>query len=172
MHMKEVMKSLLNILLLVLIVDTRAFSQAGSPQKEINQHVWRPFIQAFNDLDTEKFMSVHSKEMSRVIQDGNLIYGYDKYRMEMKQGNEQAKKAKQKRTLELRFIQRIAADGKAFEVGYYRFSSIQTDGSARSGYGKFHVLLQKENNTWKILMDADASDKTDENVFLSAKPME
>jgi len=34
------------------------------------------------------------------------------------------------------------------------------------------VLLRKENGTWKILMDADANEKTDETVFLSAQPME
>jgi len=30
------------------------------------------------------------------------------------------------------------------------------------------VLLRKEGGVWKILMDADANEKTDETVFLSA----
>lgn len=149
-----------------------AFSQSDSLQQQINKQVWKPFIEAFNNLDTEAFMAVHSKEMSRVIQDGKLIYGYDRYYNEMKQGNENVKKGNQKRTLDLRFTQRIAANDKAFEVGYYKFTSIQPDGSTRNGYGKFHVLLRKENNTWKILMDADASEKTDERIFMSGESLD
>lgn len=160
------------LFMLIPILSARGYSQTDSLQQQINQQVWKPFIQAFNDLDTKGFMSVHSKEMTRVIQDGNLIYGYDRYSREMEQGNQNTKKTNQKRTLELRYVQRIAANDKAFEVGYYKFTSIQPDGTTRNGYGKFHVLLRKENGTWKILMDADASEKTDETIFLSAKPME
>jgi len=166
------MKRILSFLLLVLIQNTAGFSQPDSLRQQINQQVWKPFMKAFNDLDTEGFMAVHSREMSRVIQDGNLIYGHDKYNMEMKQGNENAKKTNQRRTLELRFTQRIAANDRAFEVGYYKFTSIERNGNIRKGFGKFHVLLRRENGTWKILMDADASEKTDEHVFMSGKPME
>jgi hypothetical protein len=45
-------------------------------------------------------------------------------------------------------------------------------GEKRTGYGKFHVLLRKENGTWKILMDADANEKTDEVVFMTGNPMD
>jgi len=160
------------LFMLISILNSRGYSQTDSLQQQINQQVWKPFIQAFNTLDTKGFMSVHSKEMSRVIQDGNLIYGYDTYSKEMEQGNENARKTNQKRTIELRYTQRIAANNKAFEMGYYKFTSFQSDGTTRNGYGKFHVLLRKENGTWKILMDADASEKTDERIFSSAKPLE
>jgi hypothetical protein len=40
------------------------------------------------------------------------------------------------------------------------------------GYGKFHVLPRKENGAWKILMDADDGENTNENIFLTGKPME
>jgi len=148
-----------------------AYAQADSLQQQINQQVWKPFIQSFNNLDTKGFMSVHSKEMTRVIQDGNTLYGYDRYYRETEQGNQSTIKANRKRTIELRFTRRIASYNKAFEVGYYKFTSVQPDGTSRNGYGKFHVLLRRENGTWKILMDADASEKTDEATFQSAKPM-
>ena len=147
------------------------YAQADSLQQQINQQVWKPFIQSFNNLDTKGFMSVHSKEMTRVVQDGNTLYGYDRYYRETEQGNQSTIKANRKRTIELRFTQRIASYNKAFEVGYYKFTSVQPDGTSRNGYGKFHVLLRRENGTWKILMDADASEKTDEATFQSAKPM-
>ena len=45
-------------------------------------------------------------------------------------------------------------------------------GEQRIGFGKFHVLRRKENGVWKILMDADAHENTDERIFLTGKPME
>ena len=166
------MKPRFTILLVLLFCFARVFAQADSLQREINQQVWHPFIKAFQELDTRGFMQVHSPEMTRVIQDGKLIYGYDRYEREMEQGNESARKGQSKRTIELRFLQRVAADGRAFEVGYYKFTAIRPDGNMRHGYGKFHVLLRKENGTWKILMDADASEKTNESIFMSASPMQ
>jgi ketosteroid isomerase-like protein len=165
------MNRIFTLLLMLSILNISGYSQAESIQQQINQQVWKPFIQSFNNLDTKGFMTVHSTEMTRVLLDGNTIYGYDRYYKETDQGNESTKKSNRKRTLELRFIQRIAADAEAFEVGYYKFTGMQPDGTTRHGYGKFHVLLHKENGTWKILMDADASEKTDEAIFLSAKPM-
>jgi ketosteroid isomerase-like protein len=160
------------IFLALLFWGHEASSQSDSLQREINQQVWKPFIEAFNSMDTERFMAVHSKQMSRVIQDGNTMYGYEKHYEETRRENDRSKQSKQKRSIELRFIQRIAASSKAFEVGYYKSTSYLPDGRARTGYGKFHVLLHKENGTWKILMDADASAKTDEALFLQGKSIE
>jgi hypothetical protein len=71
----------------------------------------------------------------------------------------------------LRFIQRIASTDKAFEVGYYKSTSTNTTtGEKRSGYGKFHVLLRKENGVWKILMDADANEKRTKPYFFRQRP--
>ena len=165
------MNKIVSSFVAILLAHGHAYSQADSLQQHINQQVWKPFIQSFNNLDTKGFMAVHSREMTRVIQDGNTIYGYDRYYKETEAGNESTRKSNRKRTLELRFTQRIAANDRAFEVGYYKFTSIQPDGTTRNGYGKFHVLLRKENGTWKIFMDADASEKTDEAVFQSASPM-
>jgi len=67
----------------------------------------------------------------------------------------------------------IASNAKAFEVGYYKTTSTNTQtGEKRTGYGKFHVLLRKENAVWKILVDADTHEKTDQTIFLTGKPME
>ncbi len=70
-------------------------------------------------------------------------------------------------------MQRIASNGRAFEVGYYKTSmeNIRTKEN-HVGYGKFHVLLRKENGVWKILMDADAREKTNEEVFLTGQAIQ
>ena len=165
------MKQLSWIVILLLSCD-QCFSQADSLQKEINEQVWKPFIKAFDNSDDEAFSAVHSKEVIRVIQDDNRVMGYNEYFQKIPDSIK-AKWGNWKKNIELRFVQRIASKDKAFEVGYYKTSSTNAvTGEKRSGYGKFHVLLRKENGVWKILMDADASEKTDEAIFLSGKPME
>ena len=44
--------------------------------------------------------------------------------------------------------------------------------SGRKGIGKFHVLMRKEKDVWKILMDADTSEGANEETFNKAKPSE
>ena len=157
---------------LFLVFAIPAFSQPGNLQKEINEQVWKPFIKAFNNNDNDAFSAVHSKEVIRVSQDDSHIMGFDEYFKKVPD-SVKAKWKDWKRNIELRFLQRIASGDKAFEVGYYKSSSTNTvTGEKRTGYGKFHVLLRKEKGTWKILMDADANEKTDESVFITAKPME
>lgn len=160
------------VLLFLLLGVTNSFSQSDSLQKQINEQVWKPFITSFNNLDADGFMAVHSKEMIRVVQDNNQIYGFDQYYRNNKQGDERTKARNRKRTLELRFIQRIAGNDKALEIGYFKVTTLEPEGKTQSFYGKFHVLLRKENNTWKIIMDADASEKTDEAIFQSGKELE
>ena len=156
---------------LIILIGITAFSQ-GKLQKEINEQVWKPFITAFNNRDDDAFSAVHSKEVIRVSQDDNRIFGYNEYFKKIPE-SEKARWKDWERNIELRFLQRIASSDKAFEVGYYKSSNTNTaTGEKRTGYGKFHVLLRKENGNWKILMDADANEKTDEAVFMTGNPME
>src|SRR4030081_29601 len=91
-------------------------SDAQTPentQKEINDQVWKPFIQYFNAHDQEGFASVHSKDMMRVQQDGNRILGPAEY-FKMPSEAEKARFAERKVFLELRFIKRFTENGRAF----------------------------------------------------------
>ena len=165
------MKTNLALFGLVLLA-VSAIAQPDSLQRQINEQVWKPFIQSFNNQDDEGFAAVHSKDVIRVVQDANQIQGFDQYFRKVPD-RERAKWAKWSRNIEMRFIQRIAGNGKAFEVGYYKTTNTNTQtGEKRSGYGKFHVLLRKEKGMWKILMDADSGENTDEPIFLSGKPIE
>ncbi|HJS56391.1 MAG TPA: nuclear transport factor 2 family protein [Chitinophagaceae bacterium] len=141
-------------------------------QKEINEQVWKPFIKAFNTGDDEAFSAAHSKDVIRVVQDDHQVMGYNEYFKKIPD-SVKAKRDNWKKNIELRFIQRFASGDKAFEAGYYKSTRTNiVTGEKRTGYGKFHVLLRKENGTWKILMDADAHEKTAEAVFMKGKPME
>lgn len=154
-----------------LLLSSACICQADSLQQQINAQVWKPFILGFETGDDDGFSAVHSKEVIRVSQDDKHIFGYDEYFRKVPD-SEKSRRANWKRSIKLRFIQRIASNGKAFEVGYYKSSSTNaTTGEKRTGYGKFHVLLRKEKGVWKILMDADANNKTNEEVFLTGMPM-
>lgn len=162
----------ISFITLLLLCGLSVFSQSDSLQKQINEQVWKPFIKAINSGDNDALSEVHSKEVARVMQDDGKIIGYSEYFKKIPDSIK-AKWSDWKSNIELRFLQRIASADKAFEIGYYKTTSTNSKtGEKRTGYGKFHVLLRKESGTWKILMDADANEKTDEAVFIKAQPME
>jgi len=166
------MRYLFFFIVLMLLAQVAVFSQTDSLQRQINEQVWKPFIESFNKSDDETFSSVHSKEIIRVMQDDKQIIGFDQYFKKIPD-SVKGKWASWKKNIELRFIQRIAGFDKAFEVGYYKTTSTNTKtGEIRTGIGKFHVLLRKENGVWKILMDADTGEGANEEVFKKAIPIE
>ena len=149
-----------------------SFSQTDSLQKQINDQVWKPFIQTFNNDDNQGFRKVHSPELIRVMSDDNQVLDYEDY-LRPVDDSVKAQWGKWSHHIELRFLQRIASNGKAFETGYYKTTTINADTKEkRVSYGKFHVLLRKENGEWKILMDQDAKEDADETKFQQAKPIE
>ena len=164
------MKKIL-VLTFILFPASIIFAQDNKTAQEINTQVWIPFIRSFSSGDDESFRSVHSKDVVRVMQDDKQIIGYDKYFNKVPDSIK-AKWSDWKKSIELRFTQRIAGDDKAFEVGYYKSTSTNTKtGEKRTGIGRFHVLLRKENGVWKILMDADTAEGASEENFNKASPM-
>ncbi|HEX5155553.1 MAG TPA: hypothetical protein VFW07_29125 [Parafilimonas sp.] len=149
-----------------------SFSQSDSLQHQIDEQVWKPFIESFNNDDNTGFRKVHSLDLIRVVQDNNQVLGYDEY-LKPVDDSIKAKWGEWKHHIELRFIQRIALNGKAFDVGYYKTTSTNISaGETRVSFGKFHVLLRTENGVWKILMDQDAKEDADEKKFSAAQAME
>jgi ketosteroid isomerase-like protein len=147
---------------------------AQNAQQEINDQVWKPFIQTFNNRDTDGFMGLHSKDVVRSPRDAKTILNWNEYYREQKKGDSQGKISGSKRVLELRFTERIAKDELAVDVGIYKTTITRGDGKIQSFYGRFHVVLRKENNAWKILVDTDSSEgqTINEQHFLKAQAME
>ncbi len=164
-------KITLSMLLLILCF-TRVMAQETMTIRKINEQVWKPFIKTFSAGDDEGFQSVHSKDVVRVIQDQGQLQGYDEYFKKVPDSIK-AKWSDWKKNIELRFIQRISSGNNAFEVGYYKTTSTNSKtGVSRKSFGKFHVLLRKENGVWKILMDADTGEGANEEVFNKAASLE
>ena len=144
------------------------FAQSNKNTKEINEQVWLPFIKAFGSGDDDLFKSVHSKEVMRVMQHDGAILDYEQYFKKIPDSIK-VKWGSWKKNIELRFTQRIDSDNKAFEVGFYKTTSINSQtGELRKSFGRFHVLLRKENGVWKILMDADTGEGASEENFTKA----
>jgi uncharacterized protein (TIGR02246 family) len=145
---------------------------AAQAQHEIDEQVWKPFIKAFNTRDTPAFMAVHSKDLARIPRDGKAITTFAQYQKQNEDGNKRAA-ADTRMTIELRFIERVASETQAYDVGIYKTTVTTGKGASQSHYGKFFVVLRKEDNRWKILVDSDSSEggTISEKDFINAKPM-
>lgn len=160
--------------LLFILVTLSVIGYSQDVQKQINDQVWSPFITTFNNHDTKGFMAVHSHDLVRAPRDSKTVLNFEQYKKQNEEGDKRSVQQKAKRTIELRFLERIANESQAFEVGVYKTTNINAQGESRSFYGKFHVVLRKENSTWKILVDSDSSEggTIDEKDFEAAKPLE
>jgi ketosteroid isomerase-like protein len=122
----------------------------------VDQHVWIPFIEAFNQYDAESFNALHTED---VIRGGpwGLLIGQEYYKRNLK-NSELAKSAGNQRRVALTFEHRVHREEVCYEVGYYRVISRKEDGSEHTSFGQFHVMLRKQNGIWKIAQDWDASE--------------
>jgi ketosteroid isomerase-like protein len=143
-------------------------------QTEINQQVWKPFITAFNNRDTKSFMEVHSKDVARSPRDSKVVWNWSDYKAQIEKGQKSEKASQGKRELTLRFTERIANNNMAVDVGIYKTTYTDQNGSINPYYGRFHVVLRRENEQWKILVDTDSSEGNtiSEKDFLAAAAME
>jgi ketosteroid isomerase-like protein len=147
---------------------------AQNAQEEINSQVWKPFIKSFNERDTKTFLALHSKDVVRAPRDSKVVWNWDQYYAQQEKGDKRENAVNSKRMLELRFTERIASADQAVEVGVYKTTNINSAGVARSFYGRFHVVLRKEQGVWKILVDTDSSENNSisEKDYLAAAALE
>src|SRR5436190_24261290 len=102
-------------LIFAFCLSTGVPGAAQNVQKEINEQVWKPFLEAFNNLDEDAFMAVQSKDVVRVIRDDGRVLDFEEYAKIMASGNNSARLNKGKRKLELRFAERWVNDKLASE---------------------------------------------------------
>ncbi len=154
-----------------LLLFSNSFAQSDSLKwvNEINEQVWRPFIAHFISGNKEGFRAVHSKRITRVEIDRGVVLDYDKYFPPI---DPKAKQPNYKRLFELRFDKRVSNGTRAWESGYYKGTMITEGKEPRSYYGRFYVVLEKENEVWKILVDADSNKEANETNFNKASAME
>ena len=161
------------IVLILLVIPASIFAQDS--EKEINTQVWKPLLEAYKNFDTEKFMSFYSKDLVRVSEDEKKIFGFSEYKKILARENQSNKNYKIKATMEMRFSQRVDGGTTAQEKGIYKLNIIKdNNGQTATLYGRFQIVLRKENGVWKILVDSDAAENntTVEKEFKAAKGIE
>ena len=151
-----------------LLIQTMAFGQLDSTMRiEIDTQVWYPFIKAYNSFDAEAYNKIHTADVLRGSPWG-LSEG-ETYRQRNLERFAKSKEAGVSRKISFTFEHRVHQKNIAYEVGYYRVLS-QSNGESRTAYGQFHVVLRKENGSWKIAQDWDANtlngNKIEEADFL------
>jgi ketosteroid isomerase-like protein len=148
-------------------------SQAQDIKTEINNQVWKPFIEAYNSFDTEKFMSVYAKDVVRIPMDQKKIFNFTEYKRNINRENQFNKNYKIKANLEIRFTDRIQSGDIAYEKGILKIKMTDNNGKPATIYSAFQVLLKKEGGVWKIKFDTDSSTGTEltEKDFTSASAM-
>ncbi len=144
-----------------------ALSYGQRPAKQIStetleaikKDVWIPFIESYDQSDSQKLKSIHSKDIVRVTQDQNLIETGESYLTNFGQFVESVKAQGSQLAIAFAILSTAVDDSGevAYQTGYYRFSSKrETDEDfVVRGYGKFSVGLKKENGSWKIWLDSD-----------------
>jgi len=123
--------------------------------KTINNEIWSNFTKAFETFDYKLFASLHSEDLVRVGGNSKSLRNKTDYI------NGYANRwtdNKSPQTISFRFLERICNDSKASERGVYKLTVNHNQSNEQSYYGKFHVIIIKENNQWKILVDYDSNE--------------
>lgn len=129
----------------------------GADEDEIDRAVWQPFTQSFAACDAAGFNQLHSKDLVRADRDRGRVMDFEEYCRFNEEMFKQARDAQAKQVLELRFTERLRKGNLAYEVGIYR-TTIVVGGETHEYFGRFHVVLRKEEGAWKILVDSDSSE--------------
>lgn len=139
------------LLLIATFISGQCFSQ--NQQAEINTQIWKPQLEAMQTNQADKFISVMSKDVVQVSYDRKVIRNYDEFSKEVISVYNRLKERKLSRNMAFRFLERIAKDGHAFEDGFYKYELVDDKAEKRVFYGYFQVVLRKENDAWKVLVD-------------------
>lgn len=164
------------ILLFLFSISQLAWSQ--STQQEIDAQVWKSFTKAIMSQDVASFIELHSDDLVRAELSQKKIMNLKEYQQGIQRSWPDWKKSIEKNnlryTFELRFTERISNGSLAYEIGYFRNKTVNEKGEESTSYGKFQVVLRKEKDQWKILVDSDSNEggTITEDMFHSAKAIE
>ncbi len=157
----------LKSLLLIICVTCQLQAQDNDCLNAINNDIWANFTKAFETFDHELFASLHSKDLVRVGGNSKLLRNKTDY---ISGYESRWSTNKTPQTISFRFLERICNDTKASERGIYKLTVNKGLQNEQSYYGKFHVIIIKENNQWKFLVDYDSNENNtiDEKSYKNA----
>jgi len=131
---------------------------AKNAQRDINRDIWTPFSEAYASNDAAKYIALHAKDFIRASGGGKNSLDLAGYADEVEQSFAWTAENGGRVSIEFRFFERLASATTASERGFYKYTHYPKEGTPRSFYGKFHVMLRKENGVWKIATDYDSNE--------------
>lgn len=157
-------------LVLFLNAAISCFSQDTNIFRDINSTVWEKFEVSFETNNAELFNSLHTEDVLRIpAENKTIIYGKEYFNSQIESFG-WIKDNGYKTEMELRFIERINYGNFASERGIFKFTVIEPGNIKRQYFGKFHVILEKQGELWKIVVDYDSTEEgtINETSFLNA----
>ena len=127
-----------------------AMAQAEIAEK-INQELWKPFKKSWEARDAEAFIQLHTEDVLRITKTG--IRKGEAYRKSIRESY--ARTRDQQRTIDFWLEHRVYTGDNGYEVGYFRITGQAANGEPNYYYGRFSILLRKEDGQWKIAQDWD-----------------
>ncbi len=153
------MKSSPVLVIIIFLFSNFTFAQNEAILKAIDRDVWYPFMESYAAQDAYAFMAIHTEDVIRISRDGKRIQVGEEYAESMQRNTKNNKEKQRQRTIEFSFLERIAREDIAFEVGYYKVISHEPGKKPKTYIGKFQVILKKTDGKWKIFVDSDTSNK-------------
>ena len=142
------------LLLLVCSSACAAAPNADERHRTIDQTVWRPFQQAFQNLDGAALNSVYAAEVLRATPEGIDTRGSFKTANLTRFDASRARG--EQLLLDFWFDSRRTNEDTSYEVGFYRIQIFPTGGGEPNEFfGQFHIVLRKIKGAWKITQDWD-----------------
>ena len=159
-------KRAMSLILLFFMMGTALIAQPSTPDAdaakarilaEIDEQIWKPFIESYNTFDGEAFAAIHADDMIRASRRG-VRTGIE-YKKSVIDGYARSKASGRERSIEFWFEQRLTSGDGAivYEVGYYHVRNVR-DGKESHHYARFHVFHRKKNGAWLMYLDWDASE--------------
>ena len=140
-----------------MIAAHSAFSQAARNteiENEVNEQLWKPFKKAWEQRNAKAFNNLHTDDVLRVSKWGVRLG--NEYKDQITESYK--KPDTQKKTIDFWFEHRLYSGNTGYEVGYLKIV-VEEDGKGpRQSFSRFHVVLKKVEDQWKIAQDWDTND--------------
>ncbi len=127
-------------------------ANATSTTDEIDQQIWKPFIETWKTMNADKHTKLYHPDFTRVSESMNKVIPAEEYLNSIKR---MMGKKGVSSTITFKFRSRIQSDDQAWESGVYKAVMLHPEKGEKVQYADFNVLLQKVDGIWKIKLDHD-----------------
>lgn len=139
--------------------------------RELNRDLWHPFRRHFGALDTDAFVALFAADLIRAGGPDRRVIGLGEYAAQMSAFFTDVAARGDGITIDFRFHERLAADGKASERGVFRAGLTPAGGEPRTILGHFHTFARKTDGRWRFVVDyeSDGGTLTDDDFAIGAE---